>query len=75
MYECDFMTPEGCKARETAKQLQMQAIMEGNSEEMMYLCSEKCCYDCKLVSRCSYRCGKAMKAEQNKVKDDGNIDV
>lgn len=53
MNECEYMTPFGCPARDHAKTLQLQAIVEGSDETM---CKKMCCKDCD--ETCGYRCGR-----------------
>lgn len=54
MNDCEYMTPFGCPARDYAKSLQLDAIMEG--EKDIILCKKMCCQDCEEV--CGYRCGR-----------------
>lgn len=51
--ECEYMTAFGCKARDWAKNLMLQAIIEGTDIEM---CKKMCCKDCE--ETCGYRCGR-----------------
>ena len=53
-FECEYMTPFGCPARDYAKTLMLQAIMEGEKDQEM--CKKMCCKDCDNV--CGYRCGR-----------------
>lgn len=53
-FDCEYMTPFGCPARDTAKSLMLQEMIESNTT--IDLCKEQCCRDCK--EHCSYRCGR-----------------
>lgn len=48
------MTAFGCPARDYAKTLMLQAMIEGDDQEM---CKKICCQDCE--ETCGYRCGKS----------------
>lgn len=52
-FECETMTPFGCPARDYAKELMLQEIIEGGNVEM---CKKMCCKDCE--DTCGYRCGR-----------------
>lgn len=52
-FECETMTPFGCPARDSAKELMLQEIIEGGNIEM---CKKMCCKDCG--DTCGYRCGR-----------------
>ena len=49
------MTGAGCKARDTAKELMLQEMIEDNNPEMR-ICNNQCCQGC--TESCSYRCGR-----------------
>ena len=51
---CEYMTPFGCPARDYAKSLMLDAILEGEKDIVM--CKKMCCQDCEEV--CGYRCGR-----------------
>ena len=53
-FECENMTPFGCPARDFAKTLMLQAIMEG--EKDLEMCKKMCCMDCD--EACCFRCGR-----------------
>ena len=53
MNDCEYMTPFGCPARDWAKTLMLEAMMEGDKQEM---CKKMCCQECEEV--CGYRCGR-----------------
>lgn len=55
-FDCPYMTDTGCERMITAKNLMLDAIAEGEDEEM---CKEQCCIGCK--KSCGYRCGQAMR--------------
>lgn len=59
--DCEYMTPFGCPARDYAKSLQLEAIMEG--EKDIQICKKMCCRDCEEV--CGYRCGRAYGGKKN----------
>lgn len=50
-YNCPYMTDTGCERMITAKDLMLQAILEGEHIEM---CKEQCCIGC--TKSCGYRC-------------------
>lgn len=54
--ECESMTSFGCPARDYAKTLMLQSIIEGSNIEM---CKKMCCKDCE--ESCGYRCGQAWR--------------
>lgn len=58
MFDCEYMTPFGCPARDFAKELMTMAIFEGDQKykELKDICKEQCCKDCKEI--CGYKCGK-----------------
>lgn len=53
-FDCQYMTDTGCERMVTAKNLILDAILEGEDEE---ICKEQCCKGCNRV--CGYRCGQA----------------
>lgn len=53
--ECEYMTALGCKARDFAKQLMLQEMIESHSTELE-MCKNQCCKGCDNV--CGYRCGR-----------------
>lgn len=57
--ECEYMTPLGCPARDAAKELMLQALIEGDAGQEM--CRKMCCQDCDDV--CGYRCGRVHEKE------------
>lgn len=59
MIDCEYMTELGCKARDTAKNLMLQELIEGSVDykELHDICKEQCCKDCEKI--CGYRCGRA----------------
>lgn len=58
-FDCENMTAFGCPARDTAKSLMLQELMEGSDTylELQDICKEQCCKDCD--ESCGYRCGQA----------------
>jgi len=53
-FDCEYMTPFGCPARDTAKSLMLQSMIEG--DKLVDMCKEQCCRDCE--EHCEYRCGR-----------------
>lgn len=58
-WKCENMTAFGCKARDFAKELMLQELVEGSEEyvELSDICKEQCCHECNKI--CRYRCGKS----------------
>lgn len=58
-WKCENMTAFGCKARDSAKELMLQELVEGSEEyvELSDICKEQCCHECNKI--CGYRCGKS----------------
>lgn len=58
-FDCEYMTVFGCPARDTAKNLMLQELMEGSDTypELQDICKKQCCKDCD--ESCGYRCGQA----------------
>lgn len=54
MTECEHMTTLGCAARDYAKSLMLQELIE--SEHPVEMCREQCCEGCD--KPCGYRCGR-----------------
>lgn len=54
--ECENMTILGCPARDTAKNLMLQEMMESKYPEDIEMCKEQCCQGCE--KSCGYRCGR-----------------
>lgn len=59
--ECEYMTAFGCPARDYAKSLMLQEMLEGDDQQM---CKKMCCQECEEV--CGYRCGKCHKVKGEK---------
>lgn len=59
-WKCENMTPFGCKARDTAKELMLQELVERSDTylELSDICKEQCCYGCNKI--CGYRCGRVL---------------
>ena len=57
-YECENMTAFGCKARDFAKDLMLQEMIEGSDTytQLSNICKEQCCHGCD--KSCGYRCNK-----------------
>ena len=58
-YDCENMTAFGCPARDAAKSLMLQEMIEGSYDyrELQDICKKQCCKDCD--ESCGYRCGQA----------------
>jgi len=57
MFECENMTLSfGCGARDSAKELMLQELIEDGTMGIEDLCKEQCCLDC--TKSCGYRCGR-----------------
>lgn len=56
-FKCRNMTAFGCGARDSAKELMLQEMVEGGTMEIEDLCKEQCCLDC--TKSCGYRCGRS----------------
>ena len=58
-FDCENMTVFGCPARDTAKNLILQELMEGSDAymELKDICKKQCCKGCE--ESCGYRCGQA----------------
>ena len=58
-YDCENMTAFGCPARDTAKSLMLQEMIEGSYDyrELQDICKKQCCKGCE--ESCGYRCGQA----------------
>ena len=56
--ECEYMTPFGCPARDSAKELVMGELIEGSStyKDIKDICKKECCKECE--ETCGYRCGR-----------------
>lgn len=69
-WKCENMTTFGCKARDSAKELMLQELIEGSEEyaELSDICKEQCCYECD--KSCGYRCGQTY---QRRGEVDGEI--
>lgn len=55
-FECENMTMLGCGARDSAKELMLQELIEDGTMGIEDLCKEQCCLDCN--KSCGYRCGR-----------------
>ena len=62
-YDCEYMTAFGCPARDTAKNLMLQELMEGSDTymELKDICKEQCCIGC--TKTCGYRCGQSNRRQ------------
>ena len=54
-FDCEYMTPFGCPARDYAKNLMIQEMIESNYKDYEF-CKDQCCRDCE--KHCAYRCGR-----------------
>ena len=63
---CEYMTPFGCKARDFAKELMLQEMIEGSEQykELSDICKKQCCCECN--ESCGYRCNQGMEKISNK---------
>ena len=57
-FERENMTAFGCTARDFAKSLMLQELIEGSDtyKELQDICKKQCCKDCDKT--CGYRCNK-----------------
>lgn len=64
-YECEYMTVFECRARDFAKDLMLQEMIEGSDTytELSNICKEQCCRGCD--KSCGYRCNKKDKCERD----------
>ena len=64
---CEYTTPFGCKARDFAKELMLQEMIEGSEQykELSDICKKQCCCECN--ESCGYRCNQGMEKISNKV--------
>lgn len=63
---CEYTTPFGCKARDSAKELMLQEMIEGSEQykELSDICKKQCCCECN--ESCGYRCNQGMEKISNK---------
>ena len=63
---CEYTTPFGCKARDFAKELMLQEMIEGSEQykELSDICKKQCCCECN--ESCGYRCNQGMEKISNK---------
>ena len=56
-FDCENMTAFGCPARDAAKSLMIQEMIEGSYDyrELQDICKKQCCKDCD--ESCGYRRG------------------
>lgn len=52
-FSCEYMMDTGCERMIAAKNLMLDAILEGEDIE---ICKEQCCIGCN--KSCGYRCGQ-----------------
>lgn len=59
-WSCEYMTPFGCGARDFAKELMLQEMIEGSElyKDLSDICKKQCCYECD--ESCGYRCGQRV---------------
>ena len=62
-FECENMTMLGCGARDSAKELILQELIEDGTMGIEDLCKEQCCLDCN--KSCGYRCGRTYEKEKS----------